>query len=267
MKNYNILLALLLIVLACSAPKKETPEISGAYNMLRVTTRTDGNATVREGVQQLKIFTKQYMMYVLFDENNPDGTSFGIGTYVTRPGGITEHVIYSASGGTVNTTGGVYELEIEMKPNGYQQVINDVNEAGEEVISTELYESVGTNSTSPLDGMWREIRTYNIEEGDTSLFTMTQYKAYFAGHFMYGHTFEDATTTGATHTGMGFGTFEMIGDTLTREVVTVSTYENSGRTYNIQIEFNGPDEYKQTITEENGVKNVEIYRRMEKQPL
>lgn len=267
MKNYPMPLAIMLLALGCSAPKKETPEISGAYSMLRVTTRTDGDATVREGVQQLKIFTKQYMMYVLFDKNNPNGASFGIGTYVAKPGGITEHIIYSASGGTVNTTGGVYELEIEMKPEGYQQVINDVNEAGEKVVSTELYESVGSAVTSPLDGMWREIKTYNIENGDTTMFTMTQYKAYYAGHFMYGHTFEDATTSGATHTGMGFGTFEMVSDTQTREVVTVSTYENSGRTYDIQIEFNGPDEYKQTITDENGVQNVEIYRRMEKQPV
>lgn len=267
MKNYPIPLVLLLIALGCSAPKKETPAISGAYNMLRVTTRTDGDATTREGVQQLKIFTKQYMMYVLFDKNNPNGASFGIGTYVARPGGITEHIIYSASGGTVNTTGGVYELEIEMKPNGYQQVINGVNEAGEKTISTELYESVGTDVTSPLDGMWREIRTYNIDDGDTAVFNMTQYKAYYAGHFMYGHTFEDATTSGATHTGMGFGTFEMVSDTQTKELVTVSTYENSGRAIDIEIEFNGPDEYKQTITDENGVQNVEIYRRMEKQPM
>jgi hypothetical protein len=99
------------------------------------------------------------------------------------------------------------------------------------------------------------------------MFKMTQYKAYYAGHFMYGHTFEDATTTGATHTGMGFGTFEMISDTRTKEVVTVSTYGNGGRTFEIEIEFNGPDEYKQTITDENGVNNVEIYRRMEKQEL
>lgn len=235
--------------------------------MLKQTTITDGDVTVREGVQQLKIFTKQYMMYVLFDKSDSSAASFGIGTYIAKPGGITEHIIYSASGGAINTTGGVYELEIEMKPDGYQQVIRNVNEAGKKIVSTELYESVGTSATTPLDGMWREIRTYNIDKGDTSLFTMTQYKAYYAGHFMYGHTFEDATTSGAIHTGMGFGTFEMVSDTQVNEVVTASTYGTSGRTFNIEIKFNGPDEYKQTITDEDGVQNVEIYRRMEKQPI
>lgn len=255
------------MALGCAAPNKETPVISGAYNMLSQTsTAKDGTVTNREGFQQLKIFTKLYMMYVLFN-NNDSTASFGIGTYDANPGSITEHVIYSATGGTVNTTGGVYELEIEMKPDGYQQKIEGINEDGEKVVSTEIYKSVGTNVTSPLDGMWREVRTYNIDAGDTAVFTMTQYKAYFAGHFMYGHTFEDATTQGATHSGMGFGTFEMISENQTKEVVTVSTYGNSGRTFDVQIEFNGPDEYKQTITDENGVKNVEIYRRMEKRPI
>lgn len=260
MKNYLILLALLFIV-ACSKPKKETPVIAGAYNMIsHSNTAEDGTVTNSVGFQQLKIFTKHYMMYVLFN-NNDSIASFGIGTYKAEPGGITENVIYNATDSIVNTTGGVYELEIEMKPNGYQQTIIDENNTGEKTKSIEVYESVGTTSTSPLDGAWREIRTYNIDNGDTSVFTMTQYKAYYAGHFMYGHTFEDAT--GKTHTGMGFGTFEMVNDDQTKEVVTVSTYGTGGRTFEIEIEFNGPDEYKQTIVDENGVKNVEIYRRME----
>lgn len=264
MKNYLIALGLI-VAFGCSAPKKETPVITGAFNMLsHSNTSEDGTVTNSEGFQQLKIFTKQYMMYVLFN-NNDSSASFGIGTYVTNPGSITEHVVYSASGSTINTTGGVYELEIEMKPDGYQQIITNVNTEGKKVKSTEVYKPVGSSVISPLDGAWREIRTYNIDKGDTSMFTMTQYKTYFAGHFMYGHTFKDAT--GTDHTGMGFGTFEMVSDTQTKEVVTVSTYGNGGRTFDIDIELNGPNEYKQTITDENGVRNVEIYRRMEKQPL
>ena len=45
MKNYLIPLALLFIV-ACSKPKKETPVIAGAYNMISHTnTAEDGTVT------------------------------------------------------------------------------------------------------------------------------------------------------------------------------------------------------------------------------
>lgn len=256
------LLFVLFAIMGCQTQTKETPSLAGAYTMIvQSNTVENGLPQNSEGVQQLKVFTDQYMMYVLF--NSKDSTaSFGVGTYFPKPGGITEHVIFSATDSVVNTTDGIYELDIESRPDGYQQTINETNAAGKKTSSTETYRSVGSPVTSPLDGAWREIRTYNIANGDTTSFTMNQYKTYFAGHFLYGHTFEDAT--GTTHTGMGFGTFEMIGDTQTKEVVTVSTYGSGGRSYDIEIEFNGPNEYKQTITDENGVRNVEIYRRMEK---
>lgn len=263
MKNY-LILTVLIATFGCNSTTKEEPNLSGAYNMLSLTTtEQDGTVVNREGVQQLKIFTKQYLMYV--DFNRLDSTaSFGIGTYTPGPGIITENIIYSASDSIVNTLGGEFDLDIEMNPNGYQQVITSTNTEGQKTKSTESYEFVGTTATSPLDGAWREIKSYYIDKGDTSMFPMTQYKTYYAGHFMYGQNYEDAT--GRVHTGMGFGTYEMVSDTLVKEVVTVSTTGNSGRTFIIEIEFNGPDEYKQTITDENGVLNVEIYRRLEKLP-
>ena len=90
-----------------------------------------------------------------------------------------------------------------------------------------------------------------------------QYKTYNAGHFMWGHTFADSTNK--LHTGMGYGTFEMNGTNKVKENVSVSTYYQArGKSFDIDIEMNGADEFKQTITESNGDKGVEVYQRLKK---
>ena len=55
----------------------------------------------------------------------------------------------------------------------------------------------------------------------------------------------------------------MIGNNKVKEHVNVSTYyQIRDKNLDIDIEMTGTDEFKQTITEANGAKNVEIYQRL-----
>lgn len=57
----------------------------------------------------------------------------------------------------------------------------------------------------------------------------------------------------------------MTGSNKSKESVLASTYHQiRGKDFDIDIEMNGTDEYKQTITEADGTKLVEIYQRMKK---
>ena len=98
---------------------------------------------------------------------------------------------------------------------------------------------------------------------DTTRGERTQYKAFYAGYFMYGHSFKDSANK--EFTGIGFGTFEMDGDNKIKEVDLNSTYSIAvGQSFAMDIELNGPDNYKQTIESADGSKSVEYYQRLKK---
>jgi hypothetical protein len=80
---------------------------------------------------------------------------------------------------------------------------------------------------------------------------------------MYGHSFKDSANR--NFTGIGFGTFEMNGDNKMKETDLNSTYSIAvGQSYMIDIEMNGTDNYKQTISYPDGSKSVEYYERLKK---
>ena len=244
--------------LSCSAPAKTVPDIEGAYTMLSYALLDGAAKEVFDDVRQLKIYTDKHVMYVRFDKDSV--SSFGVGTYSPGPGSITENIFYRASDSVINNTGDTFELEVEMTNGGYQQMIHNIEVDNREVTSLEEYEYVGIASPSALEGVWKQVKAYNVSGNDTVLMKMTQYKTYCAGHFMYGQTYLDAV--GKVHTGMGFGDFEMQGENLVREVVKTSSYNTAGQVFDINIEFNGPDEFRQTISEPTGEQYVEIYQRV-----
>lgn len=254
-----ILLLLVLVGLSCSRPAKESINMSGAYRMLSQKIKDADTDSLITGAHQLKIYTPEFMMYVNFNERD-SLAAFGIGTYMLNSRGLTENVIYSASDSVIQTDPASYNLGIEVTPTGYKQIIGEIMMGGNPYELTEEYENVSMEKTSPLDGAWKLVRIFDVIDGDTSVYEMTQYKTYHTGHFMYGFTFLDST--GKPHTGMGYGNFEMLGDNKVREVVTVSTYNIVGRTFDIDLIFDGPDNYTQIITDSTGVKNVEVYERM-----
>ena len=80
---------------------------------------------------------------------------------------------------------------------------------------------------------------------------------------MFGSTVIDSASK--TKTGIGFGTFEMAGDNKIKETDLNSTYSIiAGNSFNVDVEMNGTDNYKQTITDSTGSKSVEFYERVKK---
>jgi hypothetical protein len=232
----------------------------GAYNMISQSVNDGVKDTTYTSLKEFKIFTDQTMMYV--NISPADSISrFGVGFYTSDSGFVKEHVIFGASDSTSNTNSSDFKLVIEKTEKGYKQVIPSMMSRGVSYKLTEEYETVSTTATSPLDGTWKGIKFYTIKGKDSTENKMTQFKTYFAGHFMFGHTYLDSTKH--LHTGIGYGTFDMNGNNKVKENVTVSTYyQLRDKSFDIDIEMTGTDEFKQTITEANGDKNVEFYQRL-----
>jgi len=248
------------IAFCCNPPAKEVPQMTGAYNQVSQTVKGGDIDTTTVSIQ-LKIFTPDYMMYATFDASD-SSASFGIGDYSTAAGVVTENVIYSASDTAASTGTATYTLEIEKTPTGYTQVIREMGDSIKFQL-TETYERINTEQNSALDGAWQLVSLVDIANGDTTKVEINQYKTYFAGNFIFGHTYRDSTNV--LHTGMGYGTFEMANDSTSKEFVKVSTYKTLiGQSVDLAIKLNGPDEYTQTITNENGSMTKEVYKRMKK---
>jgi hypothetical protein len=132
---------------------------------------------------------------------------------------------------------------------------------GQKIILSEEYKTEGKGGKSPLDGVWKESKTYFVKGKDTTKYNTTQFKAYYNGYYIWGHTYSDSLKK--NHTGMGYGKYEMSGTNKLKEsCITSSYYQIRGQDNNIDFEMNGEDEYKQTITYPNGDKSVEIYKRL-----
>lgn len=260
----KLILAIGLAALAgcTNSDKKEAMSMPGAYTMLSQSANDGKKDTTYTTLKQLKIYTADYMMYA--NVNPSDSvSSFGIGTYTVNGDSVTEHVIYNAGDTSASETPANFTLVIEKTAKGYKQVIPEIKMGDQKIKLTEEYETSGTATTAGLDGAWKETKGYTIKGKDTSANKSIQYKTYYGGYFIFGHTYKDST--GKLHTGMGYGTFAMNGTNKVKENVTASTYSQiRGKSFDIDIEMNGADEFKQTITDTDGSKAVEIYQRLKK---
>jgi len=253
--------ALLFLIGCKTEEKKEAAAMPGAYNMLSQHVKVDKTDTTYTDYAQLKIFTGDYMMYAGL--NSPDSVSgFGIGSYTSSSDSVTETVIYSASDSAKSDSVSNYNLMIAKTPKGYRQVISGMQTSNGPLELTEEYETVGSADKSPLDGAWKQIKSYWIKGTDTTVNTGTQYKTYGAGHFIWGNTYADSTKK--IHTGIGFGKFTMNGNKV-KESVTASTYhEVRGKDVDIDVQMDGNDAFTQSYVNADSTKNVEVYQRLKK---
>jgi hypothetical protein len=259
MKNF-IFCFIVLTAIGCNT--STVNNMPGAYLMTSQTVNDGKKDTKLTSLKQLKIYTDSFWMY---SQVNPaDSVSgFGVGSYTADTGIVTENVIFSARDTTYNATRPIYKLNITKTPDGYDQVIPEIVIDGQKSRLTETYTAVGTTVKSPLDGVWKEINSYVLKGNDTAKNVRTQFKAFHAGYFMFGASFKDSASK--THTGIGFGTFEMTGNDKMKETDLNSTYAIiAGQSFNIDIEMTGTDNYKQTITQPDGSKSVELYERLKK---
>ena len=256
--------ALLLLISCNSADKKEDVQVAGAWKMLSQNVKSEKTDTTYTSIQQLKIFTGDQMMYASVNPAD-SASSFGVGTYTSSADTISENVFYSSSDTSKDETSHTFKLAIEKTGNGYKQIIPDIADmnTGEHFKLTEEYETAGTDAKSPLDGLWKLSKTISVKGKDTTVQSITQYKAYYGGHVIWGHTFTDSLKK--THTGIGFGKFEMSGDNKAKESMIASTYSVvKGQSFDIDIAMNGADEFTQTITDKDGTKGIETYQRLKK---
>ena len=130
--------------------------------------------------------------------------------------------IFSARDTTYNATPASYKLNITKTPDGYEQVIPEIVIDSQKSKLTEVYQAVGTTVKAPLDGVWKEINSYTVKGNDTTKNMRTQFKAFYAGYFMFGASTKDSASK--NHTGIGFGTFEMTGNNKMKETDLNSTY-------------------------------------------
>ncbi len=248
-----------LLAIASFGCKQEPRKMPGAYKLIAQSVHDGVKDSILTGVNQLKIYTDDQMMYGYFD--NDSVSSFGIASYQVTPEGVTETLIYSASGSIENTSKPVYKLQIETTSAGYKQTIDGMESQGKKFRLVEDYESVGTTKTSPLDGTWEMTSRYAITENDTSMVDVIQFKTYYAGYVVWGMTYLDSLKN--LHTGIGFGSFEMPSDSKVRETIEVSSFADiRGHLFDIDVVLQGPDEFKQTITEPDGRRSIEHYQRM-----
>lgn len=261
MKNL-IFSVIVLATISCTSTVKETPKMPGAYFMTSQTVNDGKKDTKYTDIKQLKIYTDSFMMYT---QVNPadSASSFGVGFYNADTGTVNENVVYRSVDSTVTAALSSYTLNITPTPDGYTQVIPEIMISSQKAKLTEEYQSVGKAQKTPLDGVWKETHSYYAKGKDTTKNVRTQYKAFYAGYFMYGHTVKDSANR--NFTGIGFGTFEMNGDNKMKETDLNSTYSIAvGQSFTIDIEMSGADNYKQTITNSDGSISVEYYERLKK---
>lgn len=256
---------LLVFFLTNCSQQDATPKLSmpGVYSLKKQTVTRSGKDSLVDK-RQLKIYTDKYMMYA---SPSPSDSlaNYGIATYTVDGKNVTEHVFYTSANGSTKDT---FVLIVDKNEDGYTQVIentDDLNRRNSDSKSTEIYEKVGMGDSSALDGVWKQTtRLFINKGGDTSVDNVqTQFKIYQNGFFIWANTYED-TVSHKFPSAFGYGTFTMAGDTLATEVNINSTYAVSliSKPYDIKIDFNGKNEYKQTHLNPNGDRSVEIYQRL-----
>jgi hypothetical protein len=254
--------AFILLFIGCTEPaKKETVSMPGAYKIISVSIKADKLDTTYTNTTQLKIYTNDYMMYA--NINSPDSVSgFGIGSYSVDMDTVTENVIYNANDSVASDKPETFKLAISKTAGGYKQyIVGMQNNAGQKFDMTETYDSVGANTPTAIDGAWKLVKRFTVKGKDTTNSNGTQFKTYYAGYCIWGHTWKDSLNK--SHTGLGFGKFTMPADNKVKEFMSASTYSMvRGHDFDIDLEMMGKDGFKQTMNNSDGTKAVEVYERL-----
>jgi hypothetical protein len=251
------------LVAGCNTSSNNKLDMRGAYFMNSQTLNDGKKDTKYTDLKQLKIYTDSMMMYVQVNPSD-SASAFGVGKYTTGNGTVTENVIYSARDTSFTSSPASFHLIITKTPDGYTQVIPQIVTDTIKYRLTEVYQKVTTNTTtSPLDGVWKEVQSYVVQPNkkDTIKNVRIQYKAFYNGYFMFGHTFTDSASK--HHTGIGFGTFEMANNNMLKETDINSTYSIiAGNTFDVAVSITGKDNYRQIISYPDSSKSYEFYERL-----
>jgi hypothetical protein len=262
MKSIPVILLVVLIVFlvaSCTDSTNNNLRMEGAYAMTRQVIN-DGTKDSLLNRKQLKIYTDKHIMYASPNVND-SLANFGVGTYTIENGKVIEYINYRASTGNKKDT---IQLKITKTPNGYTQVIDRILIDGQYYKLTEDYDEVSSGGKTALDGSWKQVKNiYRAKKGDSSVNNNPlEYKTYNAGYFIWAITIKDSANKASSV--FGYGRFEMNGKDKMNETIQNSTFVKGlvGKTYEVDLSFEGDNKYQQTITFANGDKSIEIYERL-----
>jgi hypothetical protein len=235
--------------------------MQGAYVMQKQVLDSGTGPNVLD-VQQQKIFTDKYLMYVHPRSKTDSLAVYGIGTYKVVNGKVIESMFYG-SGGPVNEK---FELAVAHNKDGYSQVINfPGNEPNKVYKLTEEYVRAANTTKTPIDGAWKQTRIEMVDKGGKSTVddNPTQFKLFESGNFMWANTEKDPVS-GKYLSRYGYGTFTMTKPDEVIETSVSSTFKTAlvGRPVTLKIKMMGKDKFQQTIEWEDGSKMIELYERM-----
>jgi hypothetical protein len=257
---------IVLVTSSCNtAPDEQSSNLPGAYKLLTKNIKGNSIDSLADGLNQLKIYTEDYFMYAAINTHDTVA-SFAIGSYKNKGRKITENVLFSANG-TNNLEPGSIILDIKKTPEGYEQTITDTSSAqGEKLSYFEKYKYVGAKTKSIIDGVWKQIEIYSVNDRDTTWDRGTNYKICYDGYVIWAD-YHMIPATQKYDTYMGFGTIEDNGKNKVKEFYLKSNYTiNEGKTFYIDIEFRNKDVFKQTIIDSlTNTKYIEVYQRLNMQ--
>lgn len=256
-------LAFAAIILSCNRTSK-VDSMEGVYKIEKQVIndgKQDYAYLSSDGHTQYKIYTPEAYFYIVVGKDSSVG--FGTGTYTQIDGKIEEQNIFnSGSLDTANTA----LLEIRNKTDqGYTQYIDALDVRGAKYKVTEDYTSLGAKGNSALDGVWHQIKNIQITGTDTVDATYNEYKVFHGGHFMWAARGLSDSTKNTYKNYVGYGSFTLKDNALTENLEMSSMSGITGK-YDINISFNGNDEYTQKTSDTTKAKVVGIktYKRIHK---
>ncbi|MEO7960224.1 MAG: hypothetical protein ABIR19_01685, partial [Ginsengibacter sp.] len=236
MKKIMISFLIFALTIASCNTSNSALDMPGTYLMLSQTLNNNGKDTRFNSLKQLKMYTDGFFMYTQLNPSD-SVSAFGVGSYTTIKDTVVESVIYNASGTAIGTPN-TYHLAIDKVHEGFTQVIPEIVVQNQKNKLTEEYQEVGEKLPTPLEGIWKELKSYSIVGVDTTINNRTQYKAFYDGYFMFGHTVRDSSSK--ITTGIGFGTFKMNGENQITETDLNSTYAIiAGNSFIVDFEMDG----------------------------
>jgi len=249
-------------ILSCSqSPKVDS--MAGVYKMEKQLMNDgvkDYTFLASEGNTQFKIYTPESYFYIAIGKDS--SVSFGTGSYTLNEGKIEENNVYnSGSLDSANTA----ILEISNKnEKGYSQYIDALEVRGTKYKLTEDYSSLEAKGTSPLDGVWHQIKNIEIKGTDSTDRTYNEYKVFHGGHFMWAaRVLQDTANNGFSNV-IGHGSFTLADNALTENLEMSSMKGITGK-YNIILSFNGTDEFTQKSADSTSkVVGYKTYKKISK---
>ncbi len=249
--------AVMFLALSCKQANQQILQ-AGAYQIKSMVVN-DGTKDSTYQSNQLKIYTGTHYIYVHM--NTDSSVGFGLGTYHSEGNKVEEINWYNSSG---SDTANSFILNITPTDNGYTQHIPAIVSNGIKYTMTETYTKQGNDSTSELDGLWKQTVGLKIIGTDTTkTHNFTHYTAFQNGHFIFVHRYASDSTGTMFKKGFGSGTFTYANGQL-EEINTLTNYPSiAGKKITISITFTGKNEYTQIIKDvATQTTSIETYTRL-----